>query len=178
MNGNPGGNGLQRVWQKLQPRLHLMVLLPVLPVLLTAPFLLLGRRLRDNASLWDLLHVYLGLLLVPISLLLLISCVVQGRWRQFFPLWGSDALRQDIKALASARLPKGGGSGLFSLLEGLCALFLVAVALTGLGWYCTEGSAEALSWRAWHKDLAIGFVVLLALHVLAALSHLVDFFRQ
>lgn len=166
-----------RAWQWLLPRLHLLIMLPTLLVLGSSPFLLMARRLRENASIWELTHVYLGLLLVPLSLLLLYYCLSGGRAGQFFP-FRQSALGSDIKGLLRGQLPKGGGAGLFSLLEGLSALLLCAAALTGLGWYLAEGSAEALRWRGWHQDVATGFFIVLILHVLAALSHLLDFFRR
>lgn len=168
----------QKLWQWLATRLHVLVLLPTVLVLGSSPFLLMGRRLRENASVWDFTHVYLGLLLVPLSILLFCYCLSGGRAKQFFPLFEPSGLISDLKGLIKGKLPKGGGNGLFSLLEGICALLLVATAVTGLGWFLTEGSSEALVWRGWHKDLGLAFFIALIAHLLAAVSHLLDFFRN
>lgn len=167
-----------KLWQWLAPRLHALVLLPTVLVLGSSPFLLMGRRLRENASVWDVTHVYLGLLLVPLSILLLYYCLSGGRARQFFPLFAPSGLISDLKGLVTGKLPKGGGSGLFSLLEGVCVLLLTATALTGFGWFLTEGGTEALSWRGWHKDLGLAFFIALIMHLLAAVSHLLDFLKS
>ncbi|MCL1036101.1 cytochrome b/b6 domain-containing protein [Shewanella submarina] len=167
-------------WQRLSDRLHLLVMLPTVFLLVTSPWIFMARQLPANASFWNLSHVYLGLLTCLLACLFLFTNLLGGTWRQYFPWIAGDIqpLLKDIIGLFKLRLPVAGGRGLFSVIEGLTMLGLVATGITGLMWYLTQGSADALSWRAWHIDSAMMFVGLLCVHVVCALSHLLDFLRQ
>ncbi|MCF1427843.1 MAG: cytochrome b/b6 domain-containing protein [Shewanella sp.] len=167
-------------WQKLSDRLHLLLMLPTVFLVLTSPWIFMARQLPANASFWNLSHVYLGLLTCLLGILFLLTNLMGGTWRQYFPWVVADInpLVKDIVNFAKLKLPVAGGRGLFSVIEGLTMLDLVATGLTGVAWYLTQGTADALSWRAWHIDCAQWFIGLLIVHMVCALSHLLDFLRQ
>jgi hypothetical protein len=140
----------------------------------------LRRVIPDEPGFWNWNHMLLGLLLLPVALVYLSGNLVQGRWRDYFPwLVGNFAgPGRDLAGLLRGRLPAAGGAGLFSTLQGLLLLALLAAALTGLGWFLSEGSRAALAWRDWHALSANLFGGLFLLHVLAASVHLLDFLRD
>jgi len=117
---------------------------------------------------------------LPLALLFFSCSLVQGRWREHFPwLAGNFAgPGRDLAGLLRGHLPGAGGAGLFSALQGLLLLALLATALTGLGWLLVEGSRAALAWREWHALCANFFGALLLLHTLAASAHLLNFLRD
>ncbi|BDM65509.1 cytochrome b561 [Shewanella sp. NFH-SH190041] len=167
-------------WQSLRLKLHVLVLVPSVYLLLTSPWVMLARRLPEQTSWWNLSHVYLGLLTCLTGALLLLSNVQDGRWQQYFPWLKGDfkPLLQDLVALGRGRLPVAGGRGLFSVIEGLTMVSLLVTVLSGLAWFITQGSADAMLWRSWHIDATMTFTVLLCVHIVCALLHLLDFIRQ
>ncbi|PKL96291.1 MAG: hypothetical protein CVV18_02270 [Gammaproteobacteria bacterium HGW-Gammaproteobacteria-8] len=166
--------------ERLAERLHLPIALLSLWLLATSPWVGLRRVIPDDPGFWNWNHLLLGLLMLPLALVYLAGNLVQGRWREHFPwLVGNlDSLGRDLAGLLRARLPAAGGAGLFSVIQGLLLLALVATALTGLGWFLSEGSRAALAWRDWHISVAWSFGVLLLLHVLSASAHLLYFLRD
>ncbi|MCG9697582.1 cytochrome b/b6 domain-containing protein [Shewanella sp. Isolate11] len=159
---------------------HLLLILLSVFLISTSGWILMGRGIRANASIWDLLHVYLGLLAAFFSVTFLLSNVRQGKWRQYFPWLAGDfaQVSADIKGLFKGKIPAAGGKGLFSLIEGIGLLLLFVVALTGTIWFCLQGSSEALAWRSWHHVFAKGFIGFVVLHCICAASHLLDFIRN
>lgn len=167
------------MWGKLSQRLHLVLTLASVSLLLTSPWIVIGRRLRPSASFWDLWHVYLGLALLPLTLWFLLKNCRNGQWRLYFPYLAGNFAEawQDLAGLFRARLPLSGGAGLFSVIEGLLLLTLMACCLTGGLWFWQQGASEALLWRSWHIGFAQAFAVLLVLHVLSVALHLLEFRR-
>lgn len=146
----------------------------------TSPWISMRRVVPESASFWDYAHIGLGSALVAFSITYFAANLIDGRWRQHFP-WAAGNLsevRTDLACIARAKIPSAGGAGLFSLIQGLLLIFLLATALTGLGWGLADGSRAALAWREWHMIAANVFAWLLALHVVASALHLLDFLRD
>ena len=167
------------MWEKLGQRLHLAITLVSLSLVLTSPWIVIGRRLRPQAGLLDIWHVYAGLALLPLALLFGLKISRRGQWRLYFPYLAGHfhSAWQDCVALFRGRLPEAGGAGLFSVLEGLLLLLLLACCVTGGLWFLQQGGETALYWRSVHSVLAIAFVVLLVLHALFAAVQLVASMR-
>lgn len=121
-------------------RQHLMIIVSVAYLILTSGWILIGRSLRNNASLWDLSHVYLGLFAAVLAVSFLITTCLKGKWRQYFPWLVADfsQLKNDLQGLTKGKLPIAGGRGLFSIVEGLGLLIFLAVGLTGVLWFVTQ----------------------------------------
>lgn len=165
--------------QRVAERLHLPIALLSIWLLATSPWVGMRRVIPDDPGFWNWNHLLLGLVLLPIALVYLAGNLVQGRWRDHLPwlIGNFSSLGRDLAGLLRARLPAAGGAGLYSVVQGLLLLALLATALTGLGWLLFEGSRAALAWRDWHAFSANLFGVLL-LHVLAASAHLLDLLRD
>jgi len=166
--------------ERTAERLHLPIALLSIWLLASSPWLALRRVIPSAPGFWNWNHMLFGLLLLPLALLFFSCSLVQGRWREHFPwLAGNFAgPGRDLAGLLRGHLPGAGGAGLFSALQGLLLLALLATALTGLGWLLVEGSRAALAWREWHALCANFFGALLLLHTLAASAHLLNFLRD
>jgi cytochrome b561 len=57
----------------------------------------------------------------------------------------------------------------------LLLLALAVTAMTGAAWFIAHGSDAALGWRECHIVAARFLVGLAVLHILAVVSHLLDF---
>ncbi|ACA85089.1 cytochrome b/b6 domain-containing protein [Shewanella woodyi] len=171
---------VRHIITRLSAYQHLLLILLSLYLILTSGWLMMGRSLRASASLWDMTHVYLGLFATLIACLFLISNSTGGKWRQYFPWLIGDAgqLLRDLKGLLKGKLPTSGGRGLFSWVEGIGMLLLVAVGITGTMWFIMQGSSDALVWRSYHILLAKGFIGFILVHILFACLHLLDFVRN
>lgn len=161
-------------------RLHLWIVLSVGLLVCTSPWIFIGRSLRANASIWDYLHVYLGLIAAALGILFLLRNSIQGKWHQYFAWlvgdWGQ--LIQDIKGLFKGKLPVAGGKGLFSTVEGIGMLLLVATGMTGALWFFYQGTSLAMTWRGYHQICADVFIGFLVVHLVLAASHIIEFIRQ
>ncbi|QDF66146.1 cytochrome b/b6 domain-containing protein [Shewanella sp. SNU WT4] len=167
------------MWEKFELRLHLLLMLASVSLLVTSPWILMGRQLRASASVWDLWHVYVGLALIPLALLFLIKNCRHGQWRLYFPYLAGNftGLGQDCRALARGKLPVCGGAGLFSVVEGLLLVSLLGCAITGGMWFVQQGGSDALWWRSVHSDCAWIMVGALMAHVVCAALHVIDMMR-
>ena len=161
-------------------RLHLWIVLSVVLLVCTSPWIFIGRSLRANASIWDYLHVYLGLIAAALGILFLLRNSIQGKWHQYFAWlvgdWGQ--LIQDVKGLFKGKLPVAGGKGLFSTVEGIGMLLLVATGVTGALWFFYQGTPLAMTWRGYHQVCADVFIGFLVVHLVLAASHIIEFIRQ
>jgi len=112
---------LQKVLNVFVARQHIMIIISVAYLILTSSWILMGRSLRNNASLWDLSHVYLGLFAAVLAVSFLITTCLKGKWRQYFPWLIADfsQLKSALQGLVKGKLPIAGGRGLFSIVEGL-----------------------------------------------------------
>lgn len=164
----------------ISAHLHFLVLLLSSVLIITSPWIVLGRRLRDNASVWDIGHVYIGLVASVFACLFCVVTCREGKWRQFFPwlLFDFGQIVQDIKGLVRGQVPVAGGKGLFSFIEGLGLIILLATAFTGCVWFLLQGSPEALDWRRYHHLAAYGFIGFVGVHLVFSLLHLLDFIRN
>jgi len=171
---------LRRVLDRLADSQHLVVLLASLWLVLTSPWITMRKGIPESAGFLDWAHVVLGLALVPLSLAYFATNTLKGRWRDYFPwLAGNFAeVKRDLAGIPKGRLPQPGGAGLFSLIEGLVLVLLVATALTGLGWFVLEGSRAAMAWRDWHIVAADALVVGMVVHAIAASLHLLEFLLE
>ncbi len=69
----------------ISEKLHVIVITLSVFLVVTSPWILIGSRLRAKASIWDSLHVYIGLIAAIFGLLFLLKNLLNGHWRQFFP---------------------------------------------------------------------------------------------
>ena len=171
---------LQKLVSIFAARQHIMIIISVAYLVLTSGWILIGRSLRNNASIWDISHVYLGLFAAFLAVSFLISTCLKGKWRQYFP-WlvaNFSQLKNDLQGLTKGKLPIAGGRGLFSIVEGFGLLIFLAVGLTGVLWFLTQGSSDALTWRSYHIYCAKGFIGFIIVHVIFACLHLLDFIRN
>ncbi|MGS0673818.1 cytochrome b/b6 domain-containing protein [Shewanella sp. 0m-4] len=159
---------------------HVLIIITSAYLIFTSGSIVMGRRLRPNASFWDQSHVYLGLIAAFLSITFLITTCLKGKWRQYFPwlLGDFSQLKSDILGLFKGKIPIAGGRGLFSVTEGIGMLLFLAVGVTGLLWFATQGSSDALFWRGYHIHFAQGFIGFIVLHAVFACLHLLDFFRS
>ncbi|MFT5789351.1 MAG: hypothetical protein ACI8SJ_001467 [Shewanella sp.] len=171
---------LQQLLDKCIARQHIVIIFTVAYLVLTSGWVLIGRSLKANASLWDLSHVYLGLFTAFLALSFFITTCLKGKWRQYFPWLVADfsQLISDFKGLTKGKLPIAGGRGLFSIVEGVGLLIFLAVGVTGVLWFVTQGSGDALLWRSYHIYCAKGFVGFIGVHIVFACLHLLDFIRN
>ncbi|MGL5668946.1 MAG: cytochrome b/b6 domain-containing protein [Shewanella sp.] len=164
----------------LLARLHVWIVLSSTLLVCTSPWIFIGRSLRANASTWDYLHVYLGLICAVLGSLFLLRNTLQGKWHQYFAWlvgdWGQ--LAQDIKGLFKGKLPVAGGKGLFSTVEGIGMLLLVATGVTGAIWFIYQGTPLAMTWRGYHQICADFFIGFLVVHLVLAATHIIEFIRQ
>ncbi|GGI70552.1 cytochrome b/b6 domain-containing protein [Shewanella gelidii] len=170
-----------RVWlNRLSELQHLALLLLTSYLIITSNWILIGRALRDNASIWDTSHVYLGLVTAVLSTTFLIRNCIRGKWRQYFTWLAGDfsQVKQDIIGCAKGKIPVAGGKGLYSVLEGIGMLLLFATGLTGTFWFLAQGTADAMLWRGYHVAFAQGFIGFLILHFICACLHVADFIRH
>ncbi|GIU28326.1 cytochrome b/b6 domain-containing protein [Shewanella sp. MBTL60-007] len=159
---------------------HVLIIITSAYLILTSGWILIGRRLRPNASFWDQSHVYLGLIAAFLSITFLITTCLKGKWRQYFPWLVGDfsQLKADILGFFKGKIPIAGGRGLFSVVEGVGMLLFLAVGVSGIAWFATQGSSDALMWRGYHIHLAQAFIGFIVVHVIFACLHLLDFFRN
>ena len=165
---------------RLTGRLHVAVALLAAWLIFTSPWVAMYRRLPRHPGVLDYLHVALGFGALLLSALYLHSCVRAGRWRLYFP-WlagqGASALR-DADGLLRGRIPSAEGGGLFAVIEGLALLALFATAVTGAGWFLTQGSSEVLLWRDAHAVAAKVLMVSAGVHVVTVSLHLLELVRD
>ncbi|ACJ30713.1 Conserved hypothetical protein [Shewanella piezotolerans WP3] len=171
---------LRKLLSVFAARQHIMIIVSVAYLIVTSGWILIGRSLRSNASFWDLSHVYLGLFAAFLAASFLITTCLKGKWRQYFPWLIADfsQLKSDLQGLVKGKLPIAGGRGLFSIVEGLGLLIFLAVGLTGVLWFLTQGTTDALMWRSYHTVCAKGFIGFIVVHVIFAGLHLLDFIRN
>lgn len=171
---------LRKLINKIIEYQHLLLILLSLFLILTSSWIVMGRSIRPNASVWDYLHVYLGMVVAGLSVPMLLANVTKGKWRQFFPwLMGDFAqLSRDICGLKRGNIPAAGGRGLFSVIEGIGLILLLFVSFTGVMWFVTQGSSEALNWRSYHQSSAHGFIGFMLVHCICVAAHLIDLVRN
>ncbi|NKF49592.1 cytochrome b/b6 domain-containing protein [Shewanella sp. WXL01] len=171
---------LPRFFSVIGAKLHIIMISTCAILLPTSGWLLIGKQLRVNASIWDYVHVYLGTITAILGLCFVLKCCIKGGWRQFFP-WLVLDLSQflaDVKGLFKAQLPSSGGKGLLSIIEGIGLLLLAGVCISGLMWVLTQGDMEALTWRKYHVTLAEYFVTFVAVHMVLALVHVIEMIKN
>lgn len=171
---------LRSLCRVIMAQLHVWIVVSTILLVCSSPWIFMGRRIPDNASFWDYLHVYLGLACTVLGILFLLSNTLRGKWHQYFGWLAGDwtQLKQDVVGLAKGKFPVAGGKGLFSAIEGIGMLLLVATGVTGLVWFIVQGTPTALTWRGYHQVFAQAFIGFLILHLVLAASHILDFIRQ
>ncbi len=159
---------------------HLILLLLTAFLIMTSGWVVLGRSLRANASIWDLCHVYLGLVSSVFAISFFITNLAKGKWRQYYPwlILDFSQIKQDLVGLPKGEIPVAGGKGIFSLVEGLGMLLLLGVSITGVLWFVFQGEPVALEWRSYHQLFAKGFIIFILIHIVFACLHLLDFIRD
>lgn len=159
---------------------HKVLILACSYLIFTSPWVFMARKLMPKTTWWNTAHVYLGLFTALLSLFFIISNLSHGKWKLFFPWLCADIkpLLTDIFNIFKGRMPMSGGCGLFSCIEGLGLIALFGTGLTGTFWFFTQGTADALFWRGIHINFAMGFIVYFIIHIICALSHLIEFLKN
>jgi hypothetical protein len=158
-------------------RQHAAVVAVVAWLVSTSPWVAMLRRVPAGAGFLDHAHIVLGFAGLLLAVTYTFSCVKAGGWRTYFP-WVAGPfgpVGRDLAGLFRGRIPSAEGGGLYSLIEGLALLALVATALTGAAWFVADGSDAALGWRECHIVAARTLIGLVVLHIVAVASHLLDF---
>ncbi len=178
MFGSPSFFG--KLVMKLIDYQHVLIITLSVFLISTSGWILMGRGLRSGASIWDLLHVYLGFVTAGLSVSMLFASCVKGRWRQMFPWLQADfsQIGKDLSGLVKGRIPMAGGPGLFSCIEGIGILLLVGVGFSGVVWFCIQGSSDALVWRGYHILLAKSLIGFILIHAFCACLHLLNLIRS
>lgn len=173
-------NSAKRLLDRTGRALHWMAAVVSIWLIATSPWISMRRVVPQSPTFWDLAHIGLGLALAAIATTYFVSTMIDGGWRRHFPwLVGNlSEVKGDLRGIARLNVPSGGGAGLFSLLQGLLLVFLLAAAATGAGWLVADGSRAALAWREWHMVAANVFAWLLGVHVIASALHVLDFLRD
>jgi hypothetical protein len=156
--------------------LHALLVPICLWLAASSPWLALYAEVPEDAGWIDHAHVWLGLAALPLAAAYFVACLQGGLWRTYYP-WAAGelgGLKRDLTGLLRLRRPMSEGGGLFSTLEGLLLLALLATAASGALWFALQGSAAAVTLRALHIGAAQLFIVLAAAHVAAVALHLVD----
>lgn len=170
---------MSKIRERVAERLHLPIALASIWLLASSPWLQMRRLVPEDAGLINQLHIWLGAAMAGLGLVYFIA-VLPTAGRDLFPwIFGRFApLGRDLAGLARARIPGPGGGGLFSILQGLLMLSLLAASWTGMAWWWSDGARVALAWREWHASAAQAFGVLLVLHMVAVATHVLDFLRD
>ncbi|MDT8438193.1 MAG: cytochrome b/b6 domain-containing protein [Wenzhouxiangellaceae bacterium] len=166
--------------ERLAERLHLPIAVACVWLMLSSPWLQMRRLVPAEPGWINGLHLALGLVMAVLAAVYFLALMPNGRWRELYP-WAAGRfgpLLRDLSGLLRARIPGAGGAGLYSVIQGLLVLALLAVAWTGVGWWASDGARIALAWREWHQLAAQVFGVLLVLHVVAVATHFLDFFGE
>ena len=166
--------------ESLDNRLHAALALLAAWLVVTSPWIAMLGRMPSSAGWLDRAHVAVGFATLLLALAYAWTCARQGRWRLYFPLTTSliGGVTRDVGALRRGTIPAAEGGGLFGLIEGLALVALVVAGATGAAWFATQGSGEALAWRAFHLWTARALIGLLVLHVVTVSLHLLDFVRD
>lgn len=161
--------------------LHAALLLLVLWLLATSPWITLYRHLPLGgvAGALNGAHVLAGLAAAGVTAVYTHRLWRAGGWRLHFPWLAGRAtvLGREFARLLRGRLPSSEGGALFPTIEGLLLLALATVAASGVLWLALMGSDAAMLCADVHALAVRAFVMLLALHVLAVATHLLDFVR-
>lgn len=158
-------------------RLHLAVAAAALWLIATSPWIAMLRRVPAGASWLDWAHVVVGWAALLLGALYAATCAGSGGWRRLFP-WSSAGLAaagRDLGGLTRGQVPSAEDGGLYSMIEGLLLVALLAAGIAGAVWYLAQGGDTATAWRSVHVFAARATIGLLVLHALAVASHLVDF---
>ncbi len=138
-------------------RLHTALAVLALWLVATSPWVSMLRRVPASAGFFDYAHVALGGVALVAGVVYAVALLGRGRWRQYVP---------------------GQAAGLTGVIEGLLLVALVVAGATGAMWFLRQGSADAMTWRAWHIYSARALIGVGVAHVLAVASHLLDFVRD
>jgi hypothetical protein len=138
-------------------RLHTALAVLALWLVATSPWVSMLRRVPASAGFFDYAHVALGGVALGAGVVYAVVLLGRGRWRQYVP---------------------GQAAGLTGVIEGLLLVALVVAGATGAMWFLRQGSADAMTWRAWHIHSARALIGVGVAHVLAVASHLLDFVRD
>ena len=140
-----------------------------------------GDTVLANISGVALLHIYGGLLLIPLALTFTVKVLSRRKCCDLYP-WAYgrfDVIKQDIQSLIKLKMPLAKPSGLAACIEGLGIFALLLALVTGGGWYwflTTQGPSQLL--LSIHK-LSVTFIQVYFIgHASAALLHLFVWWRK
>ena len=171
---------MRALLDRLVNPLHLLIALACTWLAVSSPWLGMYQALPDEAGAINLVHVVLGLAMLPLGLVYFAACTVGGRWRLYFP-WVAGKfgdIGRDVVGIFKGQRPGSEAGGLFAAIEGLLLLALLAAALTGALWFLGRGTDAAIAWREHHIAAARGLIGLMVLNVVAVSLHFVDLLRD
>ncbi|HAS61182.1 MAG TPA: hypothetical protein DCS35_00610 [Vibrio sp.] len=123
---------------KSEKLLHALVLFWVLAQIISSNFMHVhASTLWESINLVAKVHVYAGLLLVPITLVFFYKILKRRKLADMYPwLSGNFAqIKQDLKTLRSFKLLESHPGGVAATVEGLGLLALLLALATGALWY-------------------------------------------
>jgi hypothetical protein len=171
---------MDELLERIANPLHVAVAVVTAWLVCSSPWVELYKRLPPDAGWVSRTHVWLGLAALALGLVYVAVCARGGRWRLYLP-WAAGqmgAVGRDIAGMFRGQMPSVEGGGLFALIEGLLLLAVLAAGFTGALWFVTEGTGEAVGWRAWHIGAARTAAALLLLHFVSVSLHLLEFVRN
>lgn len=171
---------MDELLERIANPLHVAVAIVTAWLVFSSPWVELYKHLPADAGWVSRAHVWLGLAALALGLVYVAVCARGGRWRLYFP-WAAGqlgAVGRDIAGMFRGQMPSVEGGGLFALVEGLLLLAVLAAGLTGALWLVTEGTSDAVGWRAWHIGAARTAAALMLLHFVSVSLHLLEFVRN
>ena len=171
---------MRELLDRLTNPLHLLIALGCVWLIASSPWIGMYHELPEAAGAINLIHVVIGLALLPLALVYTAACTLGGRWHLYFP-WAAGqlgAIGADVAGIFRGQRPGSEAGGLFAAIEGLLLLALLATTLSGALWWLARGAELAVMWREVHIVAARGLALLLVLHVVAVSLHLIDLVRD
>ncbi len=176
--------GIEELFANLphaEKALHALVLIWVLTQIISSNFMHVhADTIWSSVNQVAKLHVYGGLLLLPISLLFIYKVLKRRTIVDMYP-WLSgnfSQIKADIQTLRQFTLPKTHPAGLAATVEGLGLLALLLALVTGTLWYIVASSSGiAPTLLSIHKT-SVGLIeTYFYAHGAMALLHYIQWWR-
>ncbi|UJF20259.1 cytochrome b/b6 domain-containing protein (plasmid) [Vibrio sp. SS-MA-C1-2] len=123
---------------KVEQILHGLTVLWVLIQILSSGLMHINHHaIWADISTLSLIHIYSGILLLPICLLFVFIIIKRRTCKDLYP-WGFKyfyQLKVDLLILKQCKLPQPSPSGLAATVEGFGLLALLSSLLTGVAWF-------------------------------------------
>ncbi|MGR5235654.1 cytochrome b/b6 domain-containing protein [Vibrio alfacsensis] len=162
--------------------LHFAVLFWVLLQLLSSSLMHVhGDTELNQISDLAFIHIYSGLVLLPVSLIFATKVIMRRKIQDLYP-WLSghyQVIKEDAESLLKLDLPEAKPSGLAATIEGLGILALILAVVTGSVWYLTVFTSGPSEWLLSIHKLSVTFIQIYFFgHALFAMLHLAQWWRK